>query len=310
MVRGRRIENLALALLALGLSGCQALTPPPRTAEPWLEPKPPAAETFTMAHIERTPQSAPVDRTHPAIRELLRATRHEAEWAERASFVLPSASCAAAVSWSPPQELECVLVALGRGAAILILREPACTGELCSERSWAFLAPYPRPLPLPARRSVDYRALRAELPREQATALWVAGFRGASDPRLAADPYVTEAELAAVEEELPTLAEYTSCALAPDERELLCRSTRGDVVGIDAERGGQRLVAWVDAESSAHSYAHDPVFFTPNGELAMHVRAEHHPLCATGSCELIGLVSWPSAAPTLVHLVQPDSVPY
>jgi hypothetical protein len=297
-----------LVVLAL-LAGCQALTPQ-RPAQPWLEPRPADPETFTMAHIEAAPADGRplIDRTHPAVRALLRATGHEAEWVERASFVLPAASCAAVVSWSPTGEVECVLVALGKGAAILVLREPDCSGELCTERSWAFLRPYRAPLPLPARRSADFRALRAELSRDQATALWLAGFRGASDRRLAADPYVTEEELAQVDEALPTLAEYTSCAVAPDESELLCRSTRGDVVGID-EHGMPRMVAWVDAQTSG-SYAREPVYFTSNGELAMHVRAEHHALCASESCELIGLISWPSPAPALAHLVRPDSVPY
>jgi hypothetical protein len=303
-----------LALLAL-LAGCHALTPPPshqQSARPWLEPKPAAPETFTMANIEQTtpPDTRPlIERTHPTVRLLLAATGHEAEWVENATFTLPPASCAAAVGWTPSIEHDCALVALGKGAAILMMREPGCSGELCSERSWAFMRAYRAALPLPARRSADFRALRAELSREQATALWLAGFRGAGDRRLAADPYVTDAELAAVTDEPPTLAEYTSCAVAPDEGELLCRSTRGDVVGIDAESGMPRIVAWVDARTDARSYAHDRVFFTDNGELAMHVRASQHPLCDGDTCELIGLISWPSPAPALAHLVRPDSLP-
>jgi hypothetical protein len=303
-----------LALLAL-LAGCHTLAPQrtTRSAEPWREPRPASPETFTMTHIERT---APVDtrplvdRTHPTVRLLLAATGHEADWVESATFTLPPASCAAAVGWTPASEHDCALVALGKGAAILMMREPGCSGELCSERSWAFMQAYRAPLPLPARRSADFLALRAELSREQATALWLAGFRGAADKRLAADPYVTDEELAAVDEELPTLAEYTSCAIAPDEGELLCRSTRGDVVGIDAENGMPRIVAWVDAKTDARSYAHDRVFFTSNGELAMHVRASQHPLCDGDTCELIGLIAWPSPAPALAHLVRPDSLPY
>jgi hypothetical protein len=304
-----------LALLAL-LAGCQATAPQRSTQpsrQPWLEPRPANPETFTMAHIEQVtpPDTRPlIERTHPTVRLLLAATGHEAEWVEHATFTLPAASCAAAVGFTPASEHDCALVALGKGAAILMMREPGCSGELCSERSWAFMRPYRVPLPLPARRSADFRALRAELSREQATALWLAGFRGASDRRLAADPYVTEAELAAITEELPTLAEYTSCAVAPDESELLCRSTRGDVVGIDAASGMPRIVAWVDAETGARSYAHDRVFFTDNGELAMHVRASQHPLCDGDTCELIGLISWPSPAPALAHLVRPDSLPY
>jgi hypothetical protein len=302
------------AWLALALLGCSTLTPPARPAQPWLEPRPADPATYTMANLERTAPAGPlIERTHPTVRALLEASGREAEWAVGATFALPAASCAAAVAVTPTEELDCTLLALGSGAAILVMREPACQGELCSERSWAFMRSYARPLPLPARRAVDYRALRAELSREHATALWVAGFRGASDKRLAADPYVTEQELAAVEDELPVLAEYTSCAVSPDERELLCRSTRGDVVGIDAERGTQRLVAWIDASSDrAHHYARDPVYFTSNGELAMRVQAEGHALCEGegASCELVGLVSWPSPAPLLAHLVRPDSLPY
>jgi hypothetical protein len=249
-------------------------------------------------------------RLHPRARALIAGQAWEGAWIQSGIVDVPTNICAQTVRWTAALPVVCTLVAIDHGAvAVLVMHEPApCRGYQCFEQSWVFLRTYPSPLPLPARRASDYELLRAEVSNEAATTLWLAGFRAAelADRVVSNDAETPDgvAEGAAP----PVVADYASCALSPDERELLCRSQAGDVVGIDPLLGAQRLIARLgvpeaqlpsDARSSLTS---EPVSFAAPDRLTFRVRARHHPLCGAGPCELVGVVPWPSDRPLLAQL--------
>jgi hypothetical protein len=246
-------------------------------------------------------------RLHPLARALVRGQAGEAAWLRDGLLALPTASCAAAIQWSPPATLECSLVALDAGAtAVLVMREAgACRDVLCVEHSWVFLNGCARPLPLPAPRAAEYRRLRAELSKEDATALWLAGFRGAGDGRLAEAAEGDEPALAAALDP-PPLSTYQSCTLAPDQRELVCRATSGDVIGIHPLRGARRLIARLGLELASAHDAHAPVDFTRDGKLLLRARAREPALCGLRPCELLARIAWPTVTPAQAEWVRAE----
>jgi hypothetical protein len=306
-----RLAGRLLALCALqGAVGCGAhgLNQPPRAS---------ASETArdqSVAEREALRTRNLHTRLHPLARELVLSQQREPSWVRDAVVRLPAESCAAAVRAAPSHAAECTLLALDHGAvALLVLREAGCSGDRCAEDSWVFLSAYQAALPLPARRAADYHALRAELPSDAAAVLWLAGFRGTSPTRVAsagelAAPYGAFAdnqwgddETQTGDDALPALAHYASCALAPDQRELLCRSHAGDVLGIDTVSGAQRLVAELgldarDLDRSDDSLTYAPVTFTADGRLALKVSARHAS-CGPLPCELEATVAWPVSTP-------------
>jgi hypothetical protein len=257
-------------------------------------------------------------RLHARARELIMHEGREASWVRDAVLKLPAQACADAVRVAPPSGAECTLLALDHGAvALLVLREGSCSSEACTEHSWVFLPAYRAALPLPSLRTADFHALRAELPSDTAAVLWLAGFRGASSGGHVADarelraPYGPFASHGYGEEPaLPPLADYTSCTLAPDQHELLCRSEAGDVLGIDAASGATRLVAELGIpreriDSSQGALAHAPVSFTREGQLVVRVQADDA-RCGQGPCELVSFLDWPIARPGPVELTRAD----
>jgi hypothetical protein len=236
-------------------------------------------------------------RLHPLARALVRGQSSEQAWLRDGVIDVPAASCAAAANWQPPTELSCSLVALDAGAtAVMVMREPgAHADQLSIEHSWVFLSGFAWPLPLPAPRRAEYQRLRADLSKEAATSLWLAGFRAAGDPRLALELAETTDELEP--DAAPPLASFQSCTLAPDERELVCRASSGDVIGIHPLRGARRLIARLGLTPALAHEARQPVEFSRPGELVLRVHAREHALCGTQSCELMARMAWPSAAP-------------
>jgi hypothetical protein len=116
----------------------------------------------------------------------------------------------------------------------------------------------------------------------------------ASDP-YAEDPAVYQQELARF-----SIASYRSCRRAHGSDELVCRSGEGGVY----RRGPAQLRAACDRVAGARAARRrgvDPVsreervWWTPQGELALRVKMQRHPLCGEGACTLLGLVPWPGA---------------
>jgi hypothetical protein len=247
-------------------------------------------------------------RLHPMARALVRGQDSEHAWLHDALVVLPTASCGAVTNWTPSAGLECSLVALDEGAvAVLIMREAGvCSDDVCVEHSWVFLNGFAWPLPLPAPRISEYRRLRAELSREDATALWLAGFRGAGDSRRSQSSGAATA-FAEAPDRPPPLSSYKSCTLAPDERELVCRATTGDVIGIHPLLGARRLIARLGLESTAMQDVHEPVGWTRDGQLTLRVHAQRHVLCGEQACELVALVAWPSTSPARADWTRADT---
>jgi hypothetical protein len=245
-------------------------------------------------------------RLHPVARALVYAHDAEGQWARDSALTLRAESCAGAVQFGDASQLECSLLALGDGrAALLVLSaQRECRGETCLEHSWVFLSAHAAPLPLPVRRVSDYRSLQALVSAEDATTLWLAGFRTYNDARMAS------ARWQRPDATVQPLASFASCAIAPDERELLCRSVSGDVVAIDPLLGLQRLVARLGIEPASRARAGDqlalePVWWTHDGQLAVDVWASGHPLCAgEAACRLTGLLDWPSRAPGPAQFVR------
>jgi hypothetical protein len=246
-------------------------------------------------------------RLHPVARALVYAHGAEAQWAQDSALALRPEACAGALQVAAASRLECSLLALGDGrAALLVLSaQQECRAETCLEHSWVFLSGHDAPLPLPVRRLSDYRALEALVSAESAPALWFAGFRSYQDPRFAARG-AWPITYAAAE----PLASFASCTIAPDERELLCRSAAGDVVAIDPMLGLQRLVARLGIEPAAYARApgqpaFEPVRWTSDGRLAVDVWASRHPLCGGESpCWLTGLLDWPNREPARAQFVR------
>jgi hypothetical protein len=285
----RVAQRGAVGALLAGLSACAAASAGSHA---------PALAPATIALESRKERSARRlenfhTRLHPMARALVRGQDNELGWLRDGFVVLPSASCAAATQWTPPAELECSMVGLDDGAlAVLVMRETgASRDEPCVEHSWVFLRGFAWPLSLPAPRVADYRRLRAELSKEDATALWLAGFRGAGDPRRADVAANADESLAAAGDLPAPLSSYQSCTLAPDQRELVCRATTGDVIGLDPLRGARRLIARLGLEQASRQDLHKPVSFTPDGRLTLRVRARAHRLCGGGTCELVARVS-------------------
>lgn len=242
---------------------------------------------------------------HPAARALVRGEGADERWARDALIHLPVARCVSALGYAVERARQCSLVALGDGrVAVLVLNdEEGCRGEACLEQSWVFLPRHEVPLALPQRRLSDFRSLRSMVSSERASALWLAGFRSLGEGRLAA----RESDQA---DGAPALA-YQTCTPAPDERQLVCRSTRGDVLAVDPLRGAARLLVQLGidvGELPMHALA--PVRFTPEGRMVVRVAAIHHPLCGSDECELTGTVDWPRGAPARVRLSRADRAPW
>lgn len=309
--------RLAALLLASSFGGCVSHGPSViRGAH-----RPPTDQATPAAEAQRPPPEQKAVRAralettlHPRARALIQAHAAQGAWAVDGMAVLPAAACAAAVGSTALGEEQCSLVALDRGAtAVLLLRAPNCS--TCEPRSWVFLRKYAQPLPLPTRRAADYDSLRAELSSDAARALWLAGFRGAPESRVAAEGTDDGDDVQAAPERLaalPEVSDYRSCTLAPDEHELLCRSNSGDLVGLDPMLGAQRLVvelglAAADVLTSEveGKATHAPPYFTDAGQLAMAVKVKRHALCGSGEqpCELVALVNWPSTTPLRPRLV-------
>jgi len=219
---------------------------------------------------------------HPVVRELLGTPEAESVWVEHGLVELPLASCEGAVHFSAPQAHECSLIALagGRSAVLVISKAGECSQGDCMEHSWAFLDVYEAPFALPPRRASDYRSLRQDLSREDASAVWLAGFRGRSEPTRFAE---LEPESA------PAIASYRSCRVAPDQRELVCRSQTGDLIGLDPITSTQRLIAHLAVEPGA---AQTPAWWTFDGQLA-----------ADAGQGKVALLAWPSQETSEVRLV-------
>jgi hypothetical protein len=309
-----RLWHLSVSWLLLSLAGCGAHGFVPTQGGA-------GAQTQADAALEREALRAKNlhTRLHPGALALISSQGREASWVRDAVVKLPAESCAAAVRVAPTLGAECTLLALDQGSvALLVLREGACGPQVCAEHSWVFLGAYEAPLALPSLRTADYHALRAELPSDTAAVLWLAGFRGTSPTRLAergrehAAPYGPLAHNQYGDEpELPALADYASCTFAPDQRELLCRSHAGDVLGIDAVTGATRVVAELglsesDLYGEPGALAHAPVSFTREGQLVVRVEAQHDPRCGQGPCELVSFLDWPITKAEHVELMRAD----
>lgn len=311
---GSRLRQWLGFALALSASACAS------GARPVVAPTPEVPPTVSWLHEEDegAQRLAQFGALHERVRLLLIAAGAQADWVRHGVAELPVDTCRAVL---PAQNVDlaltrdCSLIAVDAATAVLILSESAsCERWSCLEHSWVFLSDYDVPLPLPARRAADYGSLRADLSRDVAEALWLAGYRGRSDPRLvdANDPYAPDVD-EAYAEELPRIASYRSCTLAPGGSELLCRSDQGGVIGLDPRTSAQRVVASLERElrDGASLDAGDQlerVWWTPRGELALKVKMQRHPLCGEGACTLVGLLPWPtraSDAPRFVRLAQP-----
>jgi hypothetical protein len=226
---------------------------------------------------------------------------------------VPVESCLRAVDVYEESVRECSLVAVDAATAVMIVSESStCERWSCLEHSWAFLSDLPGALPLPPRRASDYGSLRADLSREVAEALWVAGYRGRSDPRVVdnGDPYGEDNEQYAAELADFSIASYRSCQLAPDGVELLCRSQAGGVIALNPRTSEQRSIASLAREREQGALV-DPegprerVWWTAQGELALTLKMQRHPLCYSTPCTLLGLLPWPvrdGAQPRFVRI--------
>jgi hypothetical protein len=308
--RARSLLQGGAALFALALPACAASAP--RASLP--TPPPPATVSWLHEADEGALRLNRFGALHESVRLLLIANGMQAEWVRNGVVSLPLASCRAALHTDVEQAVDCMLIAVDTATAVLILSESnSCDRWTCLEHSWVFLSDYDAPLPLPARRALDYGSLRADLSREVAETLWLAGYRGSRDPRLAdgSDPYGSEQD-EPYAEELPDLgiASYKSCRLSPEGGELVCRSRAGGVVGLDPRSSVQRMIASLEHDlaqgaSLAATGNSERVWWTSRGELALKVKMQRHPLCGGGPCTLLGLLPWPvveSSTPRFVRL--------
>lgn len=239
---------------------------------------------------------------HETARLLIIAHAAQAEWLARGVISLPLESCAAAVGYRSQEAVACTLIALADAeTAVLVMSESEeCDRATCLEQSWVFLNDQRSAVPLPARRASDYSSLRADLSREYAQALWLAGYRGRRDARSAdaSDPY---AEPDANAEERPSIASYASCTRAPGftrmlrgSDELVCRSREGHLIGLNPLTSVERVIARLELAVNAGTLAgeglNEPAFFLPDGRLAVAVQLKSHALCGGNACTLLGIV--------------------
>lgn len=233
---------------------------------------------------------------HETARLLIIAHGLQSEWLARGVVQVPLESCLAAVGVARSEARECTLVSLADAAtAVLVLSESAqCDRALCLEQSFVFLNDQRGALPLPPRRAADYSALRADLSREYAEALWLAGYRGRRDTRLAGadDPYADPEE--SLVDERPRIASYASCTRAPRSHELICRSHEGHLIGLNPLSAVERVIARLELDARAGVLASEgtdaPPFFTAEGKLAVAVHVQRHVLCGEQACTLLGVV--------------------
>lgn len=241
-------------------------------------------------------RSASFGGLHETARLLIIAHGAQAEWLARGVIRLPLASCMAAVGYQDTDAVECTLIALADAeTAVLVLSQSEqCDRATCLEQSWVFLNDQRSPVPLPARRAADYSSLRADLSREYAEALWLAGYRGRRDARTADanDPYADPDELG---DEVPSVASYTSCTRALHGQELICRSREGHLIGLNPLTSVARVIARLELSLAAGTLAAEglsaPAFYTTDGQLAIAVNMQRHALCGAGSCTLVGIVA-------------------
>ncbi len=233
---------------------------------------------------------------HETARLLIIAHGLQSEWLARGVIQIPLESCLTAVGVAHSEARECTLVALADAAtAVLVLSESEqCDRAFCLEQSFVFLNDQRAALPLPPRRAADYSSLRADLSREYAEALWLAGYRGRRDARVAGadDPYADPED--GVVDERPRIASYASCTRAPRGHELICRSREGHLIGLDPLSAVERVIARLELDAQAGVLASEgtdaPPFFTPEGKLAVAVHVERHALCGEQACTLLGVV--------------------
>jgi len=227
----------ALALSLAGSLGCGARQVPATHTPAARATAPATSESPAEARWRNLP------RLHPRARQLIGRESAELTWARDGSLALSPAHCADALQQAAGGRGGCTLVALGGGrAAVLVAHaEPGCARSGCIERSWVFLRAHARALALPSRRVEDYEALAADLPRERATTLWLAGFRAYGDGRVVAGEAPLEPS-ARIASRPAQVSDYARCTLDPSERELLCPLTTGALVAIDPARATQRVL--------------------------------------------------------------------
>jgi hypothetical protein len=229
---------------------------------------------------------------HETARLLVIAHGLQSEWLARGVIGIPLQSCLTAVGLAHSEARECTLVALADAAtAVLVLSESEqCDRAVCLEQSFVFLNDQRAALPLPPRRAADYSSLRADLSREYAEALWLAGYRGRRDARVADanDPYADPEESLA--DERPGIASYASCTRAPRGMELVCRSYEGHLIGLNPLTAVERVIARLELDALSTRGNDAPPFFTTEGKLAVAVHVERHALCGEQACTLLGVV--------------------
>jgi hypothetical protein len=228
---------------------------------------------------------------HETARLLIIAHGAQSEWVHRGLVSLPVESCIAAVGSGGLDAVECTLIALAdaQTAVLVLSQSEACDRATCLEQSWVFLDDQRSAIPLPARRAADYGSLRADLSREYAEALWLAGYRGRRDARTAdaSDPY---AEPDPYADERPSVASYASCTRAPHGSELVCRSREGHLIGLNPLTAVERVIARLELDALSREGIAAPPFLTADGELAVVVHVERHALCGEQACTLLGVV--------------------
>jgi hypothetical protein len=208
---------------------------------------------------------------------------------------LPVESCVAAVGYRSSDAVECTMIALAdaQTAVLVMSQTEQCDRATCLEQSWVFLDDQRSAMPLPPRRAADYSSLRSDLPRAYAEALWLAGYRGRRDARVADadDPYTDPDPNV---EELPRIAGYESCTRALRGSELICRSREGHVIGLNPLTSVERVIARLELDVRAGTLASEglsaPAYVLPDGRLAVAVRVKSHALCAERPCTLVGII--------------------
>lgn len=231
-------------------------------------------------------------RLHETPRLLIIAHGLQADWFARGVVRLPLESCTQALGVAQSEARECTLVALADAetAVVVLSQAPECDRADCLEQSWVFLNDQGAAVPLPARRAADYRSLRADLSREYAEALWLAGYRGRRDARTAdaEDPYAEPGDEAG---ERPSIASYASCMRAPRTAELVCRSREGHLIGLNPLTSVERVIARLELKLGENAEGlSEPPFVTSDGRLAIAVRVQSHALCGGEACTLLGVV--------------------